>query len=156
MNWKTYASVLGPLAVFLIFDLYMRIKARGDPTNDEIIKIRFIESTFALFYLAYIAVLTGNVGLFGIIGTFIVAFAFVFKETISNFGATILLMMYPQLTQGDVVSLPGPIGSGSEYNYEVDLLFEKVGFMRSKLYTANGEVVLVPNSTLLNSTVSLK
>jgi small-conductance mechanosensitive channel len=147
MNWQVYAAIFGPLAIFFLFDIFMRFQPQTSQ-RDQSVKLRFMESTFAIFYIGYLAVLTGNLGLFGIIGTFIVAFAFVFQPTLLNLGSTLLLMMYPQITQGDIVTF----GTGPD---EQNLLFQRVGFMRSGLQAADGHLVMVPNSTLLNSEITI-
>jgi len=110
-------------------------------------KIRYFESSFVIMYLIYIILLSNNIGVFAIIGTFVLSIAVIFKSELENLGITFIMMLFPPFSPADIVSIPDVYDN---------LIFKKLGFIRTSLYTSDGKIVMVPNSILFNNTIVIK
>lgn len=130
--------------IILIVVIYLDIVLRQQEVSKR--KIKFYEASVFIVFLLYLMIVSRNYSFLAVIGTTLISFAWVFKELFANFGATIIMQLYPQFEKDDVLDM----GEGME-----PLVFEEVGFLRSVLKKTNGDLVYAPNRTLLNEVITV-
>lgn len=114
--------------------------------NLPIIEIKAFESATVFLLLIYFLVLTHNFTVLAVVGTTFLSLAWAFRELLSNLSSTLVMYAYPQYEINDVLSVKGEDG----------LQYENLGFLRTKMRKANGDLVYVPNRMLLNDMVTVK
>lgn len=128
--------------VVVILDVILRFK-KLDHNH-----LRSSEITFCIIVFISLLIETKNFGILSVFGASIFTMAMVFKEIISNLGASLLLFLYPSFNENDIltnVNFP---------NHE-PLIFSDVGILRSTLKTSTGKAVLVPNNILVTDFISI-
>lgn len=112
-------------------------------------KVRLFELLCISLILIFVLLTSQNTGVIALMGTSLVSFAWIFKDTLCNLGSTVLLHLYPQYEHNDVLNVSTNVGMPQKLRYV------KLGFLRSKLVKPNGDIVYIPNSTLLNDVVAV-
>ena len=128
--------------IFVILDVILRLK-RVDHNH-----LRSSEVTFCIIVLIALLIETKNFGILSVFGASIFTMAMVFKEIISNLGASLILFLYPSFNPNDILK-------NVNFPNNEPLIFSDVGILRSTLKTTSGEAVLVPNNILLTDFISI-
>jgi len=83
--------------------------------------------------------MSNNITLLAIVGTTFISLAWIFRDLLDNFCATMILYTYPQYDKYDLISVKGETG-----------IYEGLGFMRTPMRKWNGDLIYIPNRILLN------
>ncbi len=141
------ASVISDVIRFFVITSYRR-RHQVSPGNQD----NFIMGIDTVSYLVVILVVAGSIfPLFGIpftnfltsLSLFSVASAWLFKEYIANFFDSFRLMFSNDFLIGDYIKL----------NDTTKGVITNISFRATKLKTDDGDVLFVPNSTLMNTEV---
>jgi small-conductance mechanosensitive channel len=145
MNFNWYiAAVICYIVICLIQDFILRSK------KVDVIGVRIYETIAISMLLVFLLLTTNNTGLIAIIGTGIVSFAWIFKDILENLGSTLLMHLYPQYSDDDILSV------GHGINILPNVKFQGLGFLRSKLIDEDGTIMYVPNSNLMSDFVRVE
>ncbi len=125
----------------LILDLILRI------LNVQFKKIRIFEIICLFGLLIYILIKLDNVKLIGTVLTLIVSLSIALKDLLNNFISTILLILYPEFEENDIIKLP---------DRDEEYTFKGINFLRSNVVSTDGSILKIPNKDLLNSELYIK
>lgn len=137
MNIFYIATVL---ICFIIADIILRYNKVKDSN------IKAFDTIGAIAIIIFSLIITKNTALIAFVGSLVLSVSWAFRDLLSNLVSTLLLHIYPQYKPNDILTIGVDNG----------LIFNKIGLFRSSLNNSNGDVFLVPNSTLFNGMVSIK
>lgn len=139
--------------LFIITDLYFRTR------NMKKTSLRAFETLCVLVILVASIIVTKNIKYISVAATAVIGSAIILKSFYNNLFATIYLFFIPSFETDDVITLDiddysKRIESGDQAkNFKNSLIFKKLGWLRSPMTSINGDIILVPNSILLNDTI---
>jgi hypothetical protein len=112
---------------------------------------RIFESCSILLIIILAVVESGNLKLISICGAFILGSTIALREFYNNFVATVYMFFVPIYDHHSILKFPQTkLGLKEVYVYN------NLGFLRSKVSTAEGDVVYVPNRILLNDAIEVE
>ncbi|UCD65679.1 MAG: mechanosensitive ion channel [Deltaproteobacteria bacterium] len=147
-------KIVGALLIFIIgkwlarkiADLFSRLMAKN---NVDVAVIGFVTnlSYYALLVVVIIAAL-GNLGVnttsfLAIVGAAGLAVGLALKDSLSNFAAGVMLIMFRPFTVGDVVSTAG-----------VTAKVEKITIFNTLFCTPDNQLVIVPNNKIISDIIT--
>ena len=147
-------KIVGALLIFIIgkwlarkiADLFSRLMTKN---NVDVAVIGFVTnlSYYALLVVVIIAAL-GNLGVnttsfLAIVGAAGLAVGLALKDSLSNFAAGVMLIMFRPFTVGDVVSTAG-----------VTAKVEKITIFNTLFCTPDNQLVIVPNNKIISDIIT--
>ncbi|HWK54018.1 MAG TPA: mechanosensitive ion channel domain-containing protein, partial [Hyphomicrobiales bacterium] len=146
-------KVLVALAIFLIgrwlsrrvSNLLVRIMRRS---HLDVMLVNFLNSLFyTLMLVAVVLAAVGSVGVdvtsfLAIIGAASLAVGLALKDSLSNFAAGVMIIVFRPFQIGDAITAAGSSGT-----------VDDIGMFCTLLRTADNQRVIIPNSAVINGTI---
>lgn len=145
---KMYATVLVLLALYVAYRIVERMIKRVSPEKIHPQTIMILEK--AVRYIFYICVIINILGLFGInfsavwgaAGVAGIAIGFAAQTSISNIISGLFIISEHAMSIGDLITVDGTTG-----------IVDSVDMLSVKIHTLDNQLVRVPNSTIINSSL---
>ena len=151
-TWDNFFRLLGVLLIFfalmLVYKLVTRsikkIPEKKLPAHRSIILLKFVKYIYYAILMMFILSLFGIKlsAIWGAAGVAGIAVAFAAQTSVSNIISGVFVIAEKTLKIGDLINVAGETG-----------IVDTIGLLSVKVHTLDNQMIRIPNSTIINSTL---
>ena len=151
-TWDNFFRLLGVLLIFFalmaIYKLIIRsvkkIPEKKLPAHRSIIILKFIKYVYYAILIMFVLSLFGIKlsAIWGAAGVAGIAIAFAAQTSVSNIISGVFVIVEKTLKIGDLINVAGETG-----------IVDTIGLLSVKVHTLDNQMIRIPNSTIINSTL---
>lgn len=151
-TWDNFFRLLGVLLIFfalmavykLVIRSVKRIPEKKLPAHRSIIILKFIKYVYYAILIMFILSLFGIKlsAIWGAAGVAGIAIAFAAQTSVSNIISGVFVIVEKTLKIGDLINVAGETG-----------VVDTIGLLSVKVHTLDNQMIRIPNSTIINSTL---
>ncbi|MBR5096812.1 MAG: mechanosensitive ion channel family protein [Treponema sp.] len=151
-TWDNFFRLLGVLLIFFalmaVYKLVIRsvkkIPEKKLPAHRSIIILKFIKYVYYAILIMFVLSLFGIKlsAIWGAAGVAGIAIAFAAQTSVSNIISGVFVIVEKTLKIGDLINVAGETG-----------VVDTIGLLSVKVHTLDNQMIRIPNSTIINSTL---